>query len=258
MKLIFKSLKNPPNDIEQLNTVVFIDYESLYFSFLKQYSKPSILDELVNEVKLHGKITKIKVFGDFTNSELIKEKSRIRTITSEIIDCGYISSELKKDFTDFIMLDHIYQEVIQNPPAEQFVLLTGDGQFSSAATFLRTYMNKTVGVFGVMGSLSSQLCDCATWTIQINVLDRDDAEYQKNLLVNLKSATKKGLLPTFMKTVEHTAKRYGGDSQKYEYFLRQLIDDGYIRSELCKSLDNCEFRMLIVDWERVDKELRLA
>jgi len=256
MKLEFKVLKQPPENDKRLYTIVFIDYESLYISFNKQYSIPPMLDPIIDEIKTNGKIMKIYVFGDFTKPELSRERNRIRTITSNIIDCSNESAVLKKDFTDFIMLDHIYQELIQNPSVEQFIFFTGDGHFSSAATFIRTFMDKIVGVYGVAGSLSRQLKDCSSWTKEVCVVDGDELEYQTNLLKNLKSAEEKGLCPTFFKSVEHTARYYGGDQYRYEQILRKLIDEGYIQSVICDSFaDRGEFKMLSVDWERVNQEL---
>jgi competence protein ComGC len=156
------------------------------------------------------------------------------------------------------MLDHIYQELIQNPAVEQFIFFTGDGHFSSSATFLRNYMDKTVGVYGIAGSLSRQLRDCSSWTKELNAIDGDELEYQTNLLKNLKSAEKKGTIPTFMKTIEHTIRSYGGDQYRYEQILRSLIEQGYIKNEICTAFADREFKMLTVEWDKVEKELAIS
>ena len=255
MKLEFKVLKSPPQSINQLYSIVFIDYESLFISFQKQYSMPPMFDPLIEEIKQNGKIMKIYVFADFTKQELCMERNRVRTVTSNIIDCGNEGASIRKDFTDFIMLDHIYQELIQNPSVEQFIFVTGDGHFSSSATFLRTFMDKTVGVYGVAGSLSRQLRDCSTWTKEVCAIDGDELEYQTNLLRNMRSAENKGIYHTFVKTVEHTRRNYGGDQYRYEQVLRKLIAENYIASELCTAIKGKEFMTLVVDWDRVNKEL---
>ena len=256
VKLEFKTLKPPPENAKLAYTIVFVDYEYLYISFSKQYSKPPMLEEICGEIKKNGKVAKIYVFGDFTKPELSQERNRVRTVTSNIIDCSNEGTILKKDFTDFIMLDTIYQELIQNPAVEQFIFFTGDGHFSSSATFLRNFMEKTVGVYGIAGSISRQLRDCSSWTKELNAIDGDELEYQTNLLKNLKTAQNKGLVATFMKSIEHTIRKYGGDQYRYEQVLRNLIDDGYVKNDLCTAFaDRGEFRMLTVDWERVNKEL---
>lgn len=255
MKLEYRVLK-PRQENEKPNTIVFIDYEYLYISFTKQFTVAPMLDELIDEIKTDGRITKIYVFADFSKPNLSSERNRVRTVTSNIIDCGNESAILKKDFTDFIMLDHIYQELIQNSSVEQFVFFTGDGHFSSAATFIRNFMDKTIGVYGIAGSLSRQLKDCSSWAKEVLALDGDELEYQTNLLKNLKNAEERGMTPTFMRTVEFTLRYYGGDQYRYEQVLGSLIDNGYIRNELCTSFpERGEFKMLTVDWERVNNEL---
>ena len=181
-KLEFKVLKTTDEDIATMNTMVFIDYESLFISFSKEYCQAPMLDQLLTELKSSGKILKIFAFGDFTKPEISQERNHIRTITSNIIDCGNESLNSKKDFTDFIMLDHVYQELIQTKDIQQFILVTGDGHFSSAATFIRTFMDKTVGVYGVYGSLSRQLKECSSWTKELSVSDADEAEYRSQRL----------------------------------------------------------------------------
>lgn len=255
LRLDFKLLKKPIAETKPLHTIVFVDYESLFISFKRQYSAPPPLDIIMDEVKECGKIARIKFFGDFTDPEMSLERSRIRTITSDIIDCSNEANSLKKDFTDFIMLDHIYREAVQNEPAQQFIIFTGDGHFSSVATFLRMFMDKTVGIYGVSGSLSRQLRDCSSWTKEISVSEDDGIEYRQNLIRNIRSASNKGLILTFMNTVEHTQRNYGGDRYRYEDELRWLIDEGYLSSELCTAYADNEFKMLVVDWERVNSEL---
>ncbi len=256
MKLEFKTIKPPQDSAKLAYTIVFVDYEYLYISFSRQYSQPPMLDEICSEIKQNGKVAKIYVFGDFTKPELSQERNRVRTVTSNIIDCSNEGTYLKKDFTDFIMLDTVYQELIQNPAVEQFIFFTGDGHFSSSATFLRNFMEKTVGVYGIAGSLSRQLRDCSSWTKELNAIDGDELEYQINLLKNLKAAQESGRIATFLKSVEFTIRKYGGDQYRYEQILRKLIDDGYIHNDICTSFsDRGEFRMLTVDWERVNKEL---
>ncbi len=252
MQIEFKIAGNSPPKEEKLPySIVFIDYEYLYISFDSRYSCPPMLEEICNEIKQHGKVAKIYAFGDFSSPALNGERNRVRTITSNIIDCANESTMLKKDFTDFIMLDTIYQELIQNPAIEQFIFVTGDGHFSSAATFLRNFMGKTVGVYGVNGSLSRQLIDCSSWAKVITAIDGDEQEYQRNLLRNLKKAEDRGTIATFLKSVEHTVRAYGGDEYRYEEMLRRLIDTQHVNSVTTRMNENREIKILVADWDKV-------
>lgn len=258
MKLEFKQIKASSEGTAARNTIVFIDYESLYISFQRQYAGAPMLDIIVEELKKNGRINKIKVFGDFTKPEIQRERNRIRTITSDIIDCGNESLINKKDHTDFIMLDHIYQEAYQNPAVEQFIICTGDGHFSSVATFLRMYMNKIVGVYGVYGSLSRQLKECSSWAKEINTIDDEDIVYQTNLLANLWRVEQAGKIATFHKTVEVAVRHYGGNENRYYQVLRDLLEQGYIHSVPCKVIEGKEINMLEADWEKINRELELS
>jgi len=101
MKLEFKVLKPPLQNISQLYSIVFIDYESLFISFIKQYSMPPMFDPLIAEIKQNGKIMKIYVFADFTKPELSMERNRVRTVTSNI---GHLyKHSVTKSAVDIIM-----------------------------------------------------------------------------------------------------------------------------------------------------------
>ncbi|NLX74370.1 MAG: NYN domain-containing protein [Synergistaceae bacterium] len=63
------------------------------------------------------------------------------------------------------MLDHIYQSILKRNHIEQYILVTGDGHFHSVVAYLRTFLDKIVGVFAVMGSFSEQLKNSATWYV---------------------------------------------------------------------------------------------
>ena len=257
MKLEFRSQKIPQEDTPKPITAVFIDYESLYLSFMCKYATAPDLSLMIDDVKKHGRVLKIKVFGDFTKPEIDQERNRIRTVTSDIIDCGTEAGVLKKDFTDFIMLDHMYQEIIQNPSVQQYVLFTGDGHFSSVATFLKTFMDKIVGVYGVPGTLSHQLRECCSWSKLINMVDEEDEVYQMNLIRNFKSIEQKGLVATFRKTIEHAARIYGGNENKYELILSEMITAGYVTRQAVKVNGN-EFMSISPMWDKINAELTPA
>jgi len=248
-------MKKPPYDLQNLNTLVFIDYEYLFISSQKVFRTTPMLGDLLNDLKTCGKILNIKVFADFTDNPLSQERNKIRTITNDIIDCASEAKNPRKDFTDFIMLDHIYREIIQNKTAEQFIFITGDGHFSSAATFLRITMDKTVGVYGITGTFSQQLNECVTWSKFIEVVDDDLEVYAINLIKNFKAAESSNIICTFLKTVEHVQRIYGGEDTKYRDVLNNLIMDGFISTEICTAYADKPFKMLVPQWDKINGEL---
>ena len=74
-------------------------------------------------------LSDIMVFGDFTQKEISEELRKLRSITNTIIETSNVFLECKKDMTDFIMLDYIYQSVEARKDVDTYILFTGDGHF---------------------------------------------------------------------------------------------------------------------------------
>lgn len=250
---ILKQDKTLGEDAKQKQTVLFIDYEYLYWSFIRQYSVSPVLYSIIDNLRENGKIHKIKVFGDFSKPGIGQEREKIRTITNEIIDCSNGQTQTEKEYTDFIMLDQIYREAIQNPFIEQYILLTGDGHFSSVITFLKMSMDKTVGILGVKGTFNKQLCDCSSWAKILQVHDVGVEEYQKKLIRNFEVAKEKNIILTFLKTVQHVSELYGGEETKYQDVLSDMIENGYVSTEMTSpTAQSPSFRMLVPQWEKLN------
>ena len=90
-------------------------------------------------------------FGDFSkNQSLREEMTKIRGFTNNIIETGNGTNRVTKDFTDFIMLDHIYQAAMSDrDDIDVFVIFTGDGHFTSVASFLKNKCKKEVEIYAV-------------------------------------------------------------------------------------------------------------
>lgn len=242
-----------PDNINELKTIVFIDYESLFWGLFNKYGETPDLNSFINELKKRGRIERIKVFGDF-KGEMEEELSKIRTITNEITNCSTNrNKETKKEFTDFIMLDHIYQTIFNQPEIEQYILVTGDGHFHSVATFLRTFKDKVVGIFGVFGSLSPQLVNCSTWGIEIKPQNNTQNHYQAKVLKTILWAEQQNHKPTFRKTVEVASKYYRVEQAKFTASLSKLIESGYIKQEEETTPKGITIPVLIADWSLINK-----
>ena len=250
MRTEFRYLSGGDPPEELYDTMIYIDYESLFIGMNSQFSVNPDLKQLVADFRSVCRIMDIKVFGDFTKQELSNERNRVRTITNFLIDCGSESEMVRKDFTDFIMLDHIYQDIVRNAAIKQFILVTGDGHFHSVATFLRMYMDKPIGIYSLPRSLSHQLRDCASWVRVIDVKDDNEEEYARRILANLKQVEEAGKIATFRRTCEviSNSNRYGYETCRY--VLSKMITDGIIDQELVDSLGDTPFQRLVVNWER--------
>ena len=121
---------------------MFVDFEHWCYSLDRIYGMRPKVKEQYDEIAERFDIKKIFFFGDFSNPKLQSEISGIREITDSIIDTQNPSPVIKKDFTDFIMLDYIYQEVDDNPNISTYILFTGDGHFSSVVRYLQLKKKK--------------------------------------------------------------------------------------------------------------------
>lgn len=100
-------------------------------------------------------IADIIFFADFSNPSLRSEISRIREVTGSIIETQNASAHFKKDFTDFIMLDHIYQSALMRSDIDTFTFFQATA-FSSVVSFLKTKCRKEVGIYGVKDAISGR------------------------------------------------------------------------------------------------------
>lgn len=145
--------------------IAFVDFEHWYISMDRFYHiRPDIRAWRAHLAENYD-IRDIIFFGDFSNPSLRAEIPRIREVTSYIIETQNASDFHKKDYTDFIMLDHIYQRAMTSPELDVYVIFSGDGHFSSVASFLVNRCGKTVAVYGVRDAISMQLRNTATLTV---------------------------------------------------------------------------------------------
>jgi hypothetical protein len=244
--MIFITKKQRNGADAPMQTLVYIDYESLFYGMYDKYKLKPNLDSLLEELKTQGRFAEsIKVFGDFSNELIKSEQGKIRTITSTIIDCQQPNNDgHKKDYTDFLMLDSIYQDSMTKPHVDQFILITGDNHYSSVATFLRTQKDKVIGVYGVEGTLGRQLADCSSWVKTIIPRDASEEKYTENLTLCLKSAEDKNIKSTFLNTLTHVTEYYGGAYDMYKKVLQDMITAGLITQQMEETYDHNPIRTI--------------
>jgi len=231
-------------------TIGFVDYESWYWSLFNLYGETPNINTALEEIKARGKLEDLFIFGDFTSELMQKERAKLRSITNNIIDCANIDS--KKEYTDFIMLDHIYQTILKQPQIDQYVLITGDGHFHSVVAYLKNFKDKEVGILAVKGSFSQQLKNTASWYLEIQPTT-NVGECRPKILQSISWAESKGIIPTFSGTVKAVEKFHGIDVPKANAALRNLIEQGYIE-QVTKSLqEGREIRAIEVNWELAKK-----
>ena len=216
---------------EKVRTTVFVDYEAWFYGCRNQYkTEPDVLDWF-NHVKDKGQIDDVLFFADFAHEAIKDHIVKLRNISNSIIDCS--KGEKTKDYTDFIMLDHIYQRLFRQPDIKHFILFTGDSHFQSIVAFLRNFNEKKVGIYAIDGSLSPLLAEAANWyTRVVPSSGRVDA-IKRAITKNLAWVSEKDdVVPTFTKTVTVVARNNPEYSdQDVSAVLSSMITLGLIRQE---------------------------
>ena len=216
---------------DKVPTSVFVDYEAWFYGCKNQYQVgPDIMDWF-NHVKDKGELRDVIFFADFSQEAIKDHPIKLRSISTSIIDCS--KGDKTKDYTDFIMLDHIYQHLFRRQEIKHFILFTGDSHFQSIVAFLRNFNDKKVGVYAVEGSLSPLLSDAANWYAKILPSTQRNETLEQAILNNLVWLQEKtNLMATYRKTVA-VVSRHNPEFTEIEVdtTLSKMISAGVIRQE---------------------------
>lgn len=248
--MFFKSKERKPR------AIAFVDYEHWYISLNKMFHIKPDIGSWVRDMSRTLDVKDIYFFGDFSNNSALREEMiKIRGFSSKIIETSNVSNRIKKDFTDFIMLDHIYQTAMAyRDHIDVFILFTGDAHFNSAASFLKNICKKEVGIYGIRGGFSNQLKTTASWWVEYpNDVERYKPYFQlifDNLNDLEKSDRRRKALPTFIKTVETVSRKYNVPRESVRAAMQWLVDNGY----LIRKTENSFGKSIITitaNWHRV-------
>ena len=263
MKAIFNLFKRKSKSCETVadkpKAVIFVDFEHWYISLEKMHRMRPDIRSWRDSIAEKYEIQEIVFFGDFSNNSLRKEIPKIREITNYIIETQNTSSGFKKDFTDFIMLDHIYQKAMKSRDIDTFILFSGDGHFNSVVNFLITQMGKKVGVYGIKDAMSNQLRNSASWYEMLPEDVDPNLQYYTMILKNLKyledkSTRDKKVRPTFMGTVDAVSRINRTSKSIVRDALSILIDKEYISQEYDNVYLKNKIKILKVDWEKCRRD----
>ncbi len=234
---------------------VFIDYEHWYIALDKSFHiRPNIKD-FFNRINAEFDISEMTFFGDFSNASLNSEMHKIRAFTNKIVETHNGTGHYKKDFTDFIMLDHIYRTAFTHKDIDTYIIFTGDGHFSSAVLFLKQTCKKNVIVYGVKNAFSGQLKQTANSWHEIPSHEDEILPYKRMVLSSLYELACEHEKPraSFVKTVENVAARFNADGALVKKALEELIEKGYV-VQYASKIGNKNVRLLRADFEKAKQD----
>ena len=137
--------------------MVFVDYEYWFYSYKNKYNLRPDTAAWRAELEKQFDIEDIMIFADFSSPGIGEELAKLRNITNTIIETGTATQYRKKDMTDFVMLDYIYQNVTSRNDVGTYIIFTGDGHFQSVVKYLVQKRHKKVVVYGVTDTFSKRL-----------------------------------------------------------------------------------------------------
>ncbi len=210
---------------------VFVDYEHWYVSMLKRYSMRPRIRAWRDELAKTYNIKEMLFFADFSNPGMRAEIPRIREVTNLVIETQNTSPHYKKDFTDFIMLDNIYQKALSSPDVGTFIIFTGDGHFSSVVRFLVQSCNKKVLIYAVRDGLSGMLKSVCSKSYEVPTEDEIDITYFSMIAKQIRDTDTTGRRfsePSFTSVLGAVSEFYGIDREQIKEKANKMTERGYV------------------------------
>ncbi|MBQ9115578.1 MAG: NYN domain-containing protein [Clostridia bacterium] len=231
--------------------IAFVDFEHWYISLEKLHNQKPDIRAWRDELAEKYIIDDIYFFADFSNQSLRSEIEKIRQVTNLIIETKNASSFYKKDFTDFIMLDHIYQTAINRNDVDTFIIFSGDGHFSSVVAYLCNRRDREVGIYGIRDAVSSQLKNTATWVKEIPAEEDKLKGFYYPILQNLRQLElrPKPTYPAFKSTCEYVSKYYELNPQDVRSAMLEMLDKGYL-TQTEVTVSGRSLRVLKANWTK--------
>ncbi len=253
---MFDFLKKKKKSGENDTAAVFVDFEHWCYSLDGVFSLRPDTEAFYNAISARFDIKRLYFFGDFTQVKLRAELDNIRKITNNIIDTQNAQSYVTKDFTDFIMLDYIYQDIDVNPDTDTYIIFSGDGHFASVVGYLKNKKKKKVIVYGVQKSTSNKLKAVATECIEVPSDADENTRYFRMILKNfrlLEERENKGYA-TFKTTVQVVSKINRVSFNDIKNALLILIEEGVVEKYRAEISSTVVINALRVNWDKAEEK----
>lgn len=146
-----------PISSAQPDAIALVDYEHWLYALKDKFSVKPNIKGWIEEISTRFNLVRVDFFADFSRPEMAVELGKIRVFSTSVNDTRNANPTVQKDFSDFFILDNLYQAAYRHPNIDTIILFTGDAHFAPAVTYLSTYMKKNIVLFGVRGAISQQL-----------------------------------------------------------------------------------------------------
>ncbi len=232
--------------------VAFVDYEHWYISLKNNYGLQPNIKAWFEELNTKFNLVEVNFFADFSHKSLADEIGRIRLFSNKIIDTRSPNG-VQKDFTDFIILDNMYQKALSSDDIDTFILFSGDGHFHSVTSFLKNFYHKNVVIYAINGSFSKQLRETANEAFILPTEQDINGSFYKLIFDYLKTSPS----PTYNEAIETALKKSRGkaNKQRITQAMKALVDNDVISERAIAQNKGKKKKMLFVDWEKAEKSM---
>lgn len=229
-----------------------MDYEHWFISLKTNYGLKPNIKAWFEHLNKQFNLTEVNFFADFSHKSLADEIGRIRLFSNKIIDTRSPNG-VQKDFTDFIILDNMYQKALSSDDIDVFILFSGDGHFSSVTSFLKNFYHKEVVIYGINGCFSKQLKETASVSHVLPTEQDINESFYAHIFDYLKTSS----APTFNEAIATAVKKNRGKASKQQITdaMKTLMKNDVISERAIANNKGKKQKMLFVDWEKAEKYL---
>ncbi len=239
-----------PNSLPK--AVAFVDYEHWFISLKTNYGLKPNIKAWFEDLNSKFNLLEVNFFADFSHKSLADEIGRIRLFSNKIIDTRSPNG-VQKDFTDFIILDNMYQKALSSEEIEVFILFSGDGHFSSVTSFLKNFYHKQVIVYAINGCFSKQLRE----TANVSYILPTEQDLNESFYAAIFDYLKTSPRPTYSEAIAVASKKAKGSAGKQNVTraMKLLMDNDVISERAIPNSKGKKQKVLFVDWEKAEKTM---
>jgi len=242
------------HDSGKPRAIAFVDFEYWYFSYQNLFRMEPDVKNWREELDQKYSVLDIMVFAEFSSNQRLQNQiTPLRNITNTIIETHQQTRTRKKDMTDFIMLDYIYQTAASRKDVDVFILFTGDGHFHSVVKYLTQTLQKKVVIYGMKETISAQLQEVASAVIVLPDEESDFRRYACLIVEDLAYTSKSSkIIPTFTSTVQAVMRNHPEVSEEYvRRTLQKMLDEGLVVQRMQRVDFNRKVKILRAEWDKL-------
>ncbi len=239
---------------KQSDAVAFVDYEHWFYGYNNKFQMRPNVEEWMEELKNDFKVKDVFVFGDFSEPNIEKDMARLKKITSGVVHTASEKLGVDKDFTDVIILDHIYRYAAKKKSPEVYIIFTGDAHFMKVAEYLKE-LGKKVIIYGVKYAFSNTLKSVATSYVEMPRQSQEKNYYYDLIFASLnRLRAKPKTLITYWKTVKNVAQYNQVPQDRIKHALDNLLRQKYITESVQVGYKGKLVDVIEVDWDKVERD----